>query len=104
MAQNEVFFIDDDLVERLLRGDAAPASPKQKRPAASSGLAAAVTLATEGKLDDAVRELELALERGENPVEVHSGLGHVRFEQQNWSEAECQYRKVAELEAKHPTA
>ena len=51
MAQNEVFFIDDDLIERLLRGDAAPASPKQKRAVAASGLAAAVALATDGKLD-----------------------------------------------------
>src|SRR5450432_3797533 len=108
MAQNngpqEVFFIDDDLIERLLRGDAAPASPKQKRPAASSGLATAVALATEGKLDDAVRELEAALGRGENPIEVQSGLGHLRFEQQNWSEAQRHYTKVAEQEPKHPTA
>ena len=104
MAQNEVFFIDDDLIERLLRGDAAPASPKQKRPAAASGLAAAVTLATEGKLDDAVRELEAALARGENPLEVQSALGHLRFEQQKWSEAQGHYAKVAAQEPKHPTA
>ena len=48
MAQNndqpQVFFIDDDLIERLLRGDAAPASAKPKRPAAASGLAAAVAV------------------------------------------------------------
>jgi len=104
MAQNEVFFIDDDLIERLLRGDAAPASAKQKRPAASNGLAAAVTLASEGKLDDAVRELEAALGRGENPVEVQSALGHLRFEQQKWSEAQGHYAKVAAREPKHQTA
>jgi tetratricopeptide (TPR) repeat protein len=104
MAQNEVFFIDDDLIERLLRGDAAPASSKQKRPAASSGLATAVAFATEGKLDEAVRELEAALQRGENPSEVQSGLGHLRFEQQKWSEAQGHYAKVAEQEPKHQTA
>src|SRR6185369_9281258 len=104
MAQNEVFFIDDDLIERLLRGDAAPASPKQKRAAAASGLATAVTLATEGKLDEAVRELEAALERGENPLEVQSALGHLRFEQQKWSEAQGHYAKVAAREPKHQTA
>ena len=100
----QVFFIDDELIERLLRGDAAPVPAKPKRPASSGSLATAVALASEGKVDEAVRELEGALERGENAVEVHSGLGHLRFEQQNWSAAERHYAKVAELEPKHPTA
>jgi len=100
----QVFFIDDELIERLLRGDTAPVAAKSKRPASSGSLAIAVALASEGQLDDAVRELEAALERGESAVEVHSGLGHLRFEQQNWSEAERHYAKVAELEPKHPTA
>ena len=73
-------------------------------PVASSGLAAAVALATDGKLDEAVRELEGALARGENPSEVQSALGHLRFEQQKWSEAQGHYAKVAEQEPKHPTA
>src|ERR1035437_6251985 len=100
----QVFFIDDELIERLLRGDTAPVPAKQQRPASSSSLATAVALASEGQLDDAVRELEGALERGENAVEVHSGLGHLRFEQQNWSEAERHYAKVTEQKPKHPTA
>ena len=37
-----VFFIDDDLVERLMRGDTAPADPtKKKRQASVSALATA---------------------------------------------------------------
>ena len=83
-----VFFIDDDLVERLMRGDTAPADPtKKKRPATVSALATAVKLASDGKLDDAVNELERAANEGENPVEVQTGLGHLRFEQQKWDEA-----------------
>src|SRR5689334_18677055 len=102
--KNQVFFIDDDLIERLLRGDAAPVPPKPQRPASASSLAPAVELASAGKLDEAVRELEGALERGENAGEVHGGLGHLRFEQRNWSEAERHYAKVAEQDPRHPAA
>ena len=102
-AQN-VFFIDDDLVERLMRGDSAesPAKTdptKKRRPAESSALGRAVNLAAAGKLDDAIKELEGAAARGENPVEVYNGLGHLRFEQQNWdAAAEC-YAKVTATES-----
>ena len=82
-----VFFIDDELVERLMRGDAPESSPKPKSPASSSALAKAVKLAASGRLDEAVKELEGAAGRGEDPVEVYSGLGHLRFEQQKWEEA-----------------
>jgi hypothetical protein len=60
-----VFFIDDELIERLMRGDTAPADPtKKKRAMAVSALSTAVKLATDGKLDDAVRELERASNEG----------------------------------------
>ena len=45
MAENSdqtVFFVDDDLVERLMRGDSDAGPGKQKRPAASPTLAKAV--------------------------------------------------------------
>jgi Flp pilus assembly protein TadD len=98
-----VFFVDDDLVERLMRGDAAVDPAAKKRPASTTALAVAVRLASEGRLDDAVKELERADERGENPAEVYTGLGHLRFEQQNWSEAAACYGTVAELEPEHRT-
>ena len=65
MAENTadtVFFIDDDLIERLMRGDASAAAgaSQNKRPAESSALGVAVKLASEGKLDEAVRKLEEA--------------------------------------------
>src|SRR5258708_2066582 len=101
----QVFFVDDDLIERLMRGDAPAEDPsKKKRPATASSLAKAIALATEGKLDDAIKELEAAAKRGESPVEVYAGLGHLRFEQQNWNEAANSYRKVAETDPKHRTA
>src|SRR5258706_5931936 len=106
--EQQAFFIDDDLVERLMRGDAAPDKAsdkaKQQRPVELSALAKAIKLAGEGKLDDAVRELEAAAKRGENPIEVSIALGHLRFEQQNWVEAARCYASAAELEPKHRTA
>src|SRR5580693_2540605 len=107
MAENkeqQVFFVDDELIERLMRGDAVDDPGKKKRPANSTALARAVQLASENRLDDAVKELERAAEKGENPVEVHTGLGHLRFEQQKWPDAARAYAKVAELEPKHRTA
>ena len=100
-----IFFIDDDLVERLMRGDTTAADPsKKKRPAEATALSTAVKLASDGKLDDAVKELERALGQGENAIEVHTGLGHLRFEQQKWDEAAAAYSKVIELDPKNRTA
>ena len=101
-----VFFVDDELIERLMRGDAPPVDDKKKkkRPAKTTTLGTAVLLASEGKLDEAIEQLEAAAQRGEQPVEVFTGLGHLRFEQKNWSEAARAYGKVADLEPKHRTA
>src|ERR1700689_4816795 len=94
----QVFFIDDELVERLMRGDAPEGSSKHKRPASSSALAKALKLAGAGKIDDAVQELEAAAERGENPAEVFSALGHLKFEQQKWEDAEHCYGNPSEAD------
>ena len=99
-----VFFVDDDLVERLMRGDSDAGAGKTKRPAASPTLAKAVTLASEGHVDDAIRALKGAAARGESPIEVHTGLGHLGFEQQNWAEAARNYAKAAEIEPENYTA
>ncbi len=79
-------------------------SAKPKRPASSSALSKAVKLAGAGRLDEAVKELEGAAGRGENPVEIYAGLGHLRFEQQKWEEAERCYAKVAEADLSNAAA
>src|SRR5690348_1502131 len=93
-----VFFVDDELIERLMRGDttADASSNKKKRPASATSLGNAVKLANAGKLEEAVKELTEAAARGENPAEVYSGLGHLRFEQQKWDEAAAAYSKSLE--------
>src|SRR5579863_9940877 len=106
MAENNdqtVFFVDGDLVERLMRGDSDAGPDKTKRPAASPTLAKAVILASEGHVDDAVRALEGAAERGESPIEVHTGLGHLGFEQQSWAEAARNYARATEIEPENYT-
>jgi Flp pilus assembly protein TadD len=106
MSQNndqQAFFVDDELIERLLRGDA-PVANKPTRPASTNALADAIQLATNGRLDEAAAALEDAAKRGEDPAEVYSALGHVRFEQQRWEDAAAAYAKVTTLDVKHPSA
>ena len=55
-----VFFVDDDLIERLMRGDSVEDPTRKKRPASSTALSRAVLLASDNRLDDAVKELEAA--------------------------------------------
>jgi tetratricopeptide (TPR) repeat protein len=102
--QQDVFFVDDELVERLMRGDG-PAEPtKAKRPAGSAALARAVEFASEGRIDDAVAELEQAAERGESTADILSSLAHLYFEKESWEQAAAAYRKVLEGEPSHRTA
>ena len=55
--RQQIFFIDDELIERLLRGDPAPVPALPQRLAASGSLATAVELASAGRVDDAVRDI-----------------------------------------------
>ena len=57
MAQNDeqAFFVDDELVERLMRGDSPANKAKKQRPAETSALGNAVKLAAAGRLDEAVK-------------------------------------------------
>ena len=67
MSQNDeqAFFVDDELVERLMRGDSPTAKPKTQRAAETSALGNAIKLAAAGRLDDAIKEhLELKRKHG----------------------------------------
>ena len=73
-------------------------------PAYSGAFARAVSLASRGRLEQAIAVLDQAVEDGEGNAEVHCGLGHLRFEQEKWSEASAAYGAVADAEPGHPTA
>ena len=56
-----------------------------------------------------MRTLETALHHpenasGDNAAEIHNGLGHLRFEQQYWNQAEHHYAKVVERDPKNAAA
>ena len=99
----QLFVVNGDLVESLLRGDKGSVDPNKAAIEASDGLARGVALADHGHIDQAIRALEEAFARGENPVEIQTALGHLRFEQENWSAAEAHYSKAMQLEPMHPT-
>ncbi len=100
----QTFFVDDELVERLMRADVIHTPAKKKHAADSSALAEAVRLASDGRLDDAVMELQRTLDEGNKSVEIHAALGQLRFEQEKWSEAADSYATAAAIEPKHRSA
>ena len=59
-----LWFVDDELIEALARQDVL--DPKsEKRPVQSAALVKALALNTEGKTEEALREVAAALDRGE---------------------------------------
>ena len=67
---------------------AAPVSP---------ALARAVSLHLEGKHKDALKELNTAIENGEESAEIYSAKGHLQFELEQFDEAVKSYEKVLAL-------
>ena len=102
--QQNVFFVDDELIERLMRGDDLAPAGKPKRATKSVALARALELVSNGLLEDAIRELEQATQQGENTTDIHSSLSHLYFEQQSWEQAAAGYRKVLALDPFHRAA
>ena len=55
--------------------------------AGTESLGRAVSLHLEGKLKEALRELDEAIERGESSAEIHSARGHIQFELEQFEDA-----------------
>ena len=107
-SDQQLFFIDSELIERLMGGDSLPAQQaaqaEQPRPIPVGPLTVAVALASEGRLEDAANELKNAAAHGEDSADVQASLGHVLFEQEKWVEAETHYAAVTRLQPQHSTA
>jgi tetratricopeptide (TPR) repeat protein len=95
---------EDQAMPDAARMTALPRTSGPQKATFSGSFAKAVSLASQGHLDEAIEELELGAQQGDDPIEVQSGLGHLRFEQQNWSESAHHYSEVAKAEPGHPTA
>lgn len=72
--------------------------------AVSPALARAVSMHLEGKRKEALRELNTAIENGEETAEVFSAKGHVQFELEQYEDAIKTYERLLAAAPRHPTA
>ena len=77
---------------------------RANRGAASPALAKAVALHLEGKRKEALKELNSAIENGEETAEVYAAKGHVQFELEQFDDALKTYEKLLGVAPRHPTA
>src|SRR5579863_2331274 len=72
--------------------------------AASPALARSVSLHLEGKRKEALREINTAIENGDESAEILAAKGHVQFELEQYDDAIKTYEKLLSLVPRHPTA
>src|ERR1700679_4152196 len=77
---------------------------RANRGTASPSLAKAVALHLEGKRKEALRELNSAIENGEETAEVFAAKGHVQFELEQYADALKTYERLLAVAPRHPTA
>src|SRR5579863_10670283 len=70
----------------------------------SPALARSVSLHLEGKRKEALRELNGAIEGGEETPEVFAAKGHIQFELEQYDDAIKTYEKLLILAPRHATA
>lgn len=83
-----------------------PKPPAQMpAPAAATGalFAQAVALHLEGKAQEALAQIERALEAGERQPEVYAAAGYLRYESKQFEEAAAAYRKLVEIAPENAT-
>src|ERR1700752_1308564 len=71
---------------------------------ASPVLARSVSLHLEGKRKEALRELNTAIESGEETPEILAAKGHIQFELEQFEDALKTYEKLLAFAPRHPTA
>src|SRR5438270_5744311 len=70
----------------------------------SPALARSVSLHLEGKRKEALRELNTAIEGGEETAEVFAAKGHVQFELEQYEDAIKTYERLLSVAPRHSTA
>src|ERR1700721_2058672 len=78
--------------------------PVNGKAAASPALARSVALHLEGKRKEALREINTAIESGEETAEILAAKGHVQFELEQFDDAVKTYEKLIAVVPNHPTA
>ena len=67
-------------------------------------LARAVSMHLEGKRKEALRELNTAIENGDDSAEVYAAKGHIQFELEQYEDAVKSYEKLLGAAPRHSTA
>ena len=96
-----LWFIDDGPLQALLKAESAMPSMKM-RAASSPALVRAVSLHMEGRTAQAITELTAAIDGGDRHPDVYLMLGQFQAEAQQWEAAADVYRRLAEVDPKHP--
>jgi tetratricopeptide (TPR) repeat protein len=76
---------------------------RKKPPKPPQSLVKAIVLHMEGKIDEAIKELQRGVKSGENTSDVYAALGHLQFEAGRFDAAAESYTQVLEREPLHRT-
>jgi len=98
-----LWLVDDELVDALARHDTLD-SQSEKRPVQSSALSKALSLNMEGKTEQALREIQGAMDAGEELPELVWTKAHLEFQLGKYDDALRGYRKLLESHPNHKAA
>ena len=85
-----------------VRSPQTDANEKNGLAAATTGsLARAVTLHLAGKREEALKQLERAVDSGETSPELYRAMGHIQFELEAFADAADSYRSLTELKPQY---
>ncbi len=87
-----------------VRKSATDTAVRENGKATSPVLARSVSLHLEGKRKEALRELNTAIESGEESTEILAAKGHIQFELEQFDDALKTYEKLLSVAPRHPTA
>ena len=90
-----LWFADEELIEALARQDVLDLK-SEKRPVLSAALARALALNTQGKTEEALREITAALDAGEILPELIWTKAHLEFQLGQYEAALEDYREMLE--------
>ena len=115
---SKAVYVDDRLIEALLRGERPhPSLPPEAgellsglpddivtRPTATEALPAALALLEQDDLEGAIATLEQGAQAGEDPLEIQNALAQLRFEQGRWDLAEKGFAAIVRMTPNKATA
>ena len=98
-----LWFVDDELVDALVKHDSLD-SQSEKRPVQSAALGRALSLNMEGKTEQALREIQAAIDEGDVLPELDWTKAHLEFQLGKYDDALRGYEKVLGTYPNHQAA